>query len=601
MAERDPYYIHAEAAPATLRTRVLKSGETFAVFDPRGDVRAEGLGEQGIFHLGTRHLSHYVLRLGPRRPFLLSSSVLDDNTLLAVDFTNPDLELSGAPLPRGSVHLLRSKFLQDSSCFERLRLTNFSDQEVEIELVVEFEVDFADIFEVRGMRRPKRGETLEPQLGPDFVKLSYRGLDGAVRASRLTFRPAPEHLGPAEARLRFKLAPREERVQFIQLSCGGEPSSLVYDEALAALTRERAAECTGFCAIDTSNSQFNEWVGRSVEDLRMMTTRTPAGPFPYAGVPWYSAPFGRDALITALQTLWVNPSLAAGVLRYLALTQARAEVPEKDAEPGKILHESRKGEMAALGEVPFDRYYGSVDSTPLFLLLAGEYFAHTGDRRLIEGLWPALEAALDWLARAVDVGNGFVTYRRRSAPGREQPGGKDSGDSVFHEDGQLASGPVALCEVQGYAFAAWTGIAAAARTLSREDLARSCEARASSLRERFEKAFWLEELSTYALALDGEGRPCRVRTSNAGQVLLSGLPSPERAERVSAALQDEASFSGWGVRTVASGEKRYNPMAYHNGSVWPHDNALIAAGAARYGHKGLALSVFQALFDASRF
>lgn len=288
------------------------------------------------------------------------------------------------------------------------------------------------------------------------------------------------------------------------------------------------------------------------------------------------------------------------MLSFLAATQATATVPEQDAQPGKVLHEARGGEMAALREVPFGRYYGSVDATPLFIFLAGAYYERTGDRTFIEQLWPHVEAALHWIDTYGDRdGDGFVEYYRQASTGLVHQGWKDSGDAIFHADGALAQGPIALCEVQGYVYAAWRAAAVLAAVLGRAERAADLEARSQGLREHFEQAFWCEDLGTYALALDGEKRPCRVRTSNAGHCLLTGIASPAHARRTAHALLDRTSFSGWGVRTVAEGEARYNPMSYHNGSVWPHDNALIAYGLARYGLKEGILQIMTALFEAS--
>jgi glycogen debranching enzyme len=315
-------------------------------------------------------------------------------------------------------------------------------------------------------------------------------------------------------------------------------------------------------------------------------------------VPWFNTPFGRDGIITALQCLWLRPDLARGVLGYLAATQAREVIPAQDAEPGKILHETRNGEMAALGEMPFGRYYGSVDATPLFVLLAGVYYERTADRPLAEALWPHVEAALGWIDRD---GDGFVEYQRRADDGLIHQGWKDSDDAVAHADGTPATGPIALCEVQGYVYAARRAGAVLAAALGMPERAAALERRADTLRERFEAAFWCDDLGTYALALDGDKRPCRVRSSNAGQCLFGGIAAPDRAARVARGLMAPEFFSGWGIRTLAATEVRYNPMSYHNGAVWPHDNALIAYGAARYGLHDLAVRALAGLFAAGTY
>ncbi len=371
-----------------------------------------------------------------------------------------------------------------------------------------------------------------------------------------------------------------------------------YVAAFAAVDGARAREQC--CDLRSGHIQFDAWVQRSSGDLALLASGNPEGPYAYAGVPWFSTPFGRDGILTALQCLWLHPELARGTLAYLARMQAAEDSAEHDAEPGKILHEVRQGELAATGEIPFGRYYGSVDATPLFIVLAGAFLERTGDLEFIGTLWPHIERALEWIDRYGDAdGDGFVEYRRRSSRGLVHQGWKDSEDAIFHRDGRSATGAIALAEVQGYVYAARKAAATLARALGNPDRAATLEQAAETLRGRFEAVFWSEALGMYALALDGDKRRCEVRASNAGQVLWSGIARPDRARRTVAALLGPAFFSGWGVRTLAEGEPRFNPMSYHNGSVWPHDNALIAMGCARYGQKRAALRILDALCEAA--
>lgn len=600
----DQYYILATSSLASDLTRVLKQGETFAVFDAHGDILSLGLGEEGIFHEGTRYLSSLELRIGTARPLLLGSNINEHNELLAVDLMNPDFtDEQGNAVHRDSLHIFRSKFLWQSACYEQLRLTNFSLNPVRASLFINFGADFADIFEVRGMHREKKGERLETAVDPSSVVLAYRGLDGAVRRTRIAFSPKPEEVGPDQVRFDIRLQPKEETHLFITIACECEGCHVPvnsYQSAFADSLKETQTLREGNCLVETSNEQFNLWLGRSAADLQMMVTQTPQGLYPYAGVPWFSTAFGRDGLITAFETLWVNPSIARGVLAYLAHHQATQIDPKQDAEPGKILHETRRGEMAALGEIPFGRYYGSVDSTPLFVFLAGEYFERTGDQTFLESIWPHIVRAVEWMDEYGDADrDGYLEYARHSPDGLIQQGWKDSCDSVFHADGTFAQAPIALSEVQGYAFQARRHASLLAEVMGDPQLAARLRAEAATLQERFIRDFWCDDLDIYALALDGEKRPCRVRSSNAGHCLFSGIAPPDQARRMADVLLSEPFFSGWGIRTLASGEVRYNPMSYHNGSIWPHDNALIAYGLARYGFTEHALKVMEGLFHTS--
>ena len=599
---QDKFYVLASSPLADNRTRVLKYGETFGVFNRYGDIETVGQGQLGLFYVETRHLSRMTLRLDGQTPQLLASTVRDDNAFLSVDLTNvytgkqPDIS-------RGTLHLYRSKYLQEGICYEQFRLTNYGVTPMDVCLSFEFGADFADIFEVRGTPRLRKGQLRPPRVESDQVALNYLGLDNVSRSTCLNFSPAPNSLSDSTASYAVRLDSKEESIVSVTVICERNSAPVhvpSYKAAFAVRSAQGQAQVFGGCKIQTSSKPFNAWLARAESDLRMLIQGNPEGAYPYAGVPWFNTVFGRDGIITAMECLWMHPAIAEGVLNYLALTQATESNAERDAEPGKIVHEVRRGEMATLKEVPFGMYYGSVDATPLFVLLAGGYFVRTNNLAFLKTIWPNIIRALEWIDRYGDVdGDGFVEYSRKSPDGLSNQGWKDSGDAIFHEDGKLAVAPIALCEVQGYVFAAKLSAALIARALGEEGRAVELEQQARELQKRFEQHFWSDELRLYAIALDGNKKQCRVRTSNAGYALLCKIASQERAAITAETLLSEAMFSGWGVRTVAAGESRYNPMSYHDGSVWPHDNALIALGLSLYGFQSKVAELFNGMYEAS--
>jgi glycogen debranching enzyme len=598
--ETSNFYIQATESIQERWPRTLKSGDTFGLFDALGDVIEPGATPGGLFHRDTRHLSRLEFLIDGQRPLLLSSAVENDNVVLTVDLSNPDIYENGRiVLPREILHVRRSKFLWEGVCHERFALHNFDGDPRRCFLTFNFEADFRDLFEIRGLHRARRG-AMTAERDADGLTFRYRGLDGIERRTEIRFDPAPDRLSDGQALYAVDLKPGEQRAIIVSARCDNEGQPQPFSEPYRAARRaaQKASQLGG--TVSSANALANRMLHRAGADLSMLVTETPDGPYPYAGTPWFSTPFGRDGLITALLMLWIDPSLARGVLRYLARNQATASDPKADAEPGKILHETRACEMANLGEVPFGRYYGSIDSTPLFVLLAARYYLRTGDQATIRALWPHIEAALAWIDRYGDRdGDGFVEYYRESENGLANQGWKDSQDSIFHADGNLAAGSIALCEVQAYVYAARQGAAVLARMLGDHARADLLEEKAETLQRRFEAAFWCEELGTYAIALDGDKKPCRVRSSNAGQVLFCGIAGPDRAARLAETLMTPEMFSGWGIRTLASDAPRFNPMSYHNGSVWPHDNALIALGLGRYGFKRAAASIFGGMFTAA--
>ncbi len=599
----EDHYIEADRSLVERPLRTLKHGDLFGVFAIDGDIGGAGKSPEGLFFRDTRYLSRLSLRIGGHYPLLLDSAVAEDNVALLVDLTNADLhdEAGALALPRSSIFANRWKFLVGQSCYERIGLRNYGPARTGLSVDLAFAADFADLFEVRGEQRAARGALESAIVSDREVALTYFGLDGLARKATLRFEPAPDRLTESAAGWNLSLDPDQWIALTMTVDCGvgGEPPVPRRNMGAAYRDKRRSSRrhSSNLGRIKSSNPLFNEVLRRSAVDLDMLITETGHGPYPYAGIPWYSTIFGRDGIITAMQILAAAPGIARGVLQTLAALQATEIDDRADAQPGKILHETRGGEMALLGEVPFRLYYGSVDSTPLFVMLAAQYFARTGDIETIRAIWPNIEAAIGWIDAHGDMdGDGFVEYGRRTEQGLVNQGWKDSHDAIFHADGALAEGPIALCEVQAYVFAAKQGGAALARALALDEAALRWDSEAERLRGRFEEAFWLDDLQTYALALDGQKRPCRVRASNAGHTLFAGIVSPERAAAVTRLLTGPGFFSGWGIRTVAVGEPCYNPMSYHNGSVWPHDNALIALGMARYGHRAEAARALEGLF-----
>ncbi|MGC2411353.1 MAG: glycogen debranching N-terminal domain-containing protein [Stellaceae bacterium] len=601
------FRVEATGAFHEPRTRILKHDDTFAVLSPFGDM-VGGVGcPDGLYHKDTRYLSELELALNGARPLLLSSSPAEDNSMLPVDLANGDTVAGdGSPLQRELIYVNRRQFVWRTAYYELLLVRNFDLRRHVLTLDIRFAADFADVFEVRGEKRARRGKASEERVSPDTAALRYQGLDRVERVTELSFSPVPARIDKNSASFVLDLGPGKWCRLAFRIRCDpADRQDWTVPRCYQALRTARQALRTSSgraASVEGSNAVFNQLARRSVADIYMLNTETRYGPYPFAGIPWYSTYFGRDGIITAFMTLWLDPAIAKGVLGFLAASQASETDPASDAEPGKILHEMRNGEMARLGEVPFARYYGSVDATPLFVMLMGEYFVRTGDLDTVRLLWPSVMAALRWIDTSGDPDrDGFVEYYRQSETGLQNQGWKDSAMAIFHANGELAKGPIALCEVQGYVFAGKRHAAALARALEKETIAARLEAEAEALRRNFEAAFWCEELSTYALALDGDKRPCRVIASNAGQLLLTGIAAPDRAERVAATLMGVGSFSGWGIRTVAQTAARYNPISYHNGSVWPHDNALIALGFARYELKEPVLRIFTGLFDAASF
>lgn len=567
------------------KDQVLKSGDTLCVVSECGDVREDR--SEGVFHHNSRHLAAYRSLLNGRKMLCLSYRVLPRQDTLVIHLINQ----AGAHLSRGVLHAKRTLHLGMGTLVDRWEWTNLAQVALEARFELDFRADFQDIFEVRSWLKPLE-RSIDLERREESLTFSYRGADGGVRRSRVAW---VEPLAPADSEGSGLAA-------HLSLESGEKISFEVqfhFSSTLERVASRRKVDWMGSTRVETSNTQLNRLLRQSYRDLRMLVTETSRGPYPFAGTPWFCAIFGRDGLITGLRSLWLWPELSAGILRTLAAHQAQKVEPYRAAEPGKILHEMRLSERAELGHVPFGRYYGAVDSTPLFIILAGAYWTRTGDWELIEELWPALDRSAQWLLKKMDEHPaGFLVYESQDS-GLIHQGWRDADDAVYHRNGEIVMGKVALVEVQAYLFRALIEFARIAQALGKPDVTEACRGRAEALRERFERLFWDEEMEFYVMALDQENRPCRIYSSCPGHCLWMGIVAPSRAELVARTFATSRFWSGWGLRTVAEGEPRYSPLSYHNGAVWPHDTALCAEGLSRYGFRSSAVRIFRGLFQAS--
>jgi glycogen debranching enzyme len=605
-----PVELHgAPAIPAEAREDllVLKEGELFLCARTDGDVAPAQVSGEGFYMQDMRHLSEIRLQIGGARPVALSHTAFEHRAVL--DATNATLQGdAGSPLPQLSLSITRELMVAAGRLYYLVRMRNFLGDRVTTPVSLAVGADFADMFEVRGAAlRSARGHALAPRRTERGLTLAYVGEDDVFRETVIEFDPPPDRIeleaNRAEASWQVALEPGTP-VEFLVTA---EPSIAGHRRhrrrpatAAAELVEAEqrwSARCT---AIASDNELFDQMLTISARDLRALILPLPNGQIVAAGIPWYVAPFGRDALVTAGEALILNPDLVRDALAALARLQATEDDPWRDAEPGKILHELRMGELARAGLVPHTPYYGTVDATPLFLMRAADYYAWTGDLQTLRALRPALDAALRWIDEYGDRdGDGFVEYQRRSSGGLRNQGWKDSEDSIVHEDGSLAEGPIALVEVQGYVYAAKRTIADVYDALGLSEVAGRLRGEADALRQAFNDAFWNPGEGTFALALDGRKRQVASVTSNPGHCLYCGIVDPAKAGAVVERLLGSDMFSGWGVRTLSSLCPAYNPMSYHNGSVWPHDNAIIAAGLKRYGYQDEVLRIAACLFDVA--
>jgi glycogen debranching enzyme len=593
---------------------VLARGNTFCVLDAHGDITPAGARELGLFHDDTRHLSHLELRVAGGTPVVLSSETAGAATA-QVDLTLTDREFGGfLDDPQNSLHIRRKQLL-DRGLVEQMVITNHMRRPVELWIELGMGADFADIFELRGVRRVRRGRMLPPDAAGDRLVFGYDGLDGVRYRTEVRMNPEPARLDGGGPRWELHLSPGEATILEVVIepahhtlgrrSGGGEIAMVPFRARRERMLREHSSFLDTATRVTPSNVRFATALAHDLEDidaLRLSVSRGDDAPplsILGAGIPWFAAPFGRDSIITSLELLSVTPWLAAETLRTLAHYQGRVDDSWREEEPGKIMHELRRGELARAGEVPHSPYYGSIDATPLWLVLLGESWRWLGDRALLDELMPNAERALQWIERRLIRGNGWVRYQRTHDKGLENQGWKDSRDGVSFPDGEIAPPPIALVEVQGYVVGALDAMAMLYRVVGNERRAEHLEVQAAALRSRIHTDFWVRETGFYALAIDGRGRQVPTITSNPGHLLFTDGVPDDRAQRLVDVLLSEGMWNGWGVRTLARGQAVFNPLSYHNGSVWPHDNALFALGAARHDRNDAALRVLEGLYEAS--
>ena len=579
------------------------------MFSISGDIAGSPLEALGFYHRDTRHLSQFELTVAGQAPHLLNSYLSDDRVQLRVNMTNPDFRVvnGSGRLRRDDLQIQRSWLLGDPVVLHRLVIHNFSGQHLRLSVEIGFNVDFSDLFEARGLRRVRHGAHAAPKVQGNQVRFTYKGLDNVERRTIVEFSRKPRVLDPRHAEFIIDMDPRggfEIETYVTAEQASEKPLLHRRERSFEHVLRTREAEVgmlrSDAAVISAGNKLVQSLLEASCTDLISLTSVHGRRSFIMGGIPWFATLFGRDSIITSMSMLPFMPGLAERTLRTLASLQGKTVDPSRDEQPGKIIHEIRSGETAATGEIPFGHYYGNIDGTPLFVWLYSKYVFSTGDLKLAEDLWSNVESALAWIENYGDRdGDGFVEYFCETPRGLANQGWKDSSDSISHADGRLADAPIALCEVQGYVYAAYQGAADVASLLGKRDLVEVLREKAADLKKSFLRKFWLDDKGIVALALDRDKKPCSVMTSNVGHCMAAGLLDGDRLSTLASRLTADDMFSGWGVRTLSARERRYNPMGYHNGSVWPHDNAFVAAGLAKLGGRKAVLDILEGLLRAA--
>jgi glycogen debranching enzyme len=600
---------HAEARPPQdiRAAQTIKHEGMFLLSDRYGDISEGNAAALGLYYHDTRFLSRWELRVDGQRALYLHSAA-DRNYSMLIETILPREEIDEqGRVKTQNLQISRHRRL-GAGMHETIRFHNHGSEQRRLHVTIAFGADFLDVFEVRGVPREKRGTMRAPALGDRSVTLAYEGRDDVLRWTLVSFDPPPDTLDEARAVWSLQL-PGHSAVTFNLSAIPNVGEDAPPDMTPEQLERDYASWRKRCSRFRVSNTQLQRYLDRAVLDLRMMQTTDENGLAVLdAGVPWFSTLFGRDSLITAYQALAVNPELAKGTLAKLAQLQGDKVDDWRDEEPGKILHEIRVGELASVGDVPHTPYYGTIDATPLWLVVLGYVWNWTADREFIEQMWPHAVRALEWIEKYGDAdGDGYVEYKRRSGGGLDNQGWKDSFDGILNEDGSIAEAPIALCEVQGYVYDAKRRMAKVARALGHDDIAEQLQQEATELKERYNRDFWINELNTYAVALGADKQPIRSVTSNPGHGLWSGIVDESKAARLARRLLAPDLLSGWGVRTLSAMNPGFDPIGYHTGTVWPHDNSLIAHGLRLYGFADESnrvideLALAGAFFESNRY
>ncbi|WP_283152476.1 amylo-alpha-1,6-glucosidase [Guptibacillus hwajinpoensis] len=583
--------------------RVVKENDLFLLTDEKGNIPNDHPYGEGLYKRDTRFLSSLEMKINGEEPILLSSEASKsyENEMI---LTNPHMEDKGRLiLWRESIEIKRKRFIYEDVLYEHVVVKNYYPKPLTFQISLNIDVDFADMFLVRGFQSGEVGSLTGVEVTTHSMTYHYKGADNVIRSSVMSWDREAIEVKEGYIDFEFNLLHGGEQTLTFKVNPvidGASGTEYAADAAYKKLVTSYQSWNDQTTKVKTDYLPLQRMVDRGVSDLRLLLTDLGYGPFPVAGLPWFGVPFGRDSLIAALQMLSFNPDVAKGTLRTMAHYQGKNDDPWRDEQPGKIMHEIRYGELANTNQIPFTPYYGSVDSTPLFLVLLVEYVKWTNDLAIAEDLLPNILAALNWIDLYGDRdGDGLVEYHQESSKGIANQGWKDSGDSIVHRNGEYAETPIALVEVQGYVYQAKSGIADIFEVLQEPKMARELREQAASLKETFHNAFWMEEHQFYAIALDKDKNQVGTLTSNPGHVLYSGILDEESIESVSRALTSEKMFSGFGIRTMAEGEAGYNPMSYHDGSVWPHDNSMILLGMGKNDRAKEASLIMNGLIEAS--